>query len=241
MQNDPKKFITSVSGTNSNFTTEGIAEQIRNFIITRFTDAVAESKIPVLNMAANLNEYSEKIQEIIKPSADGYGLDLTQFLVENISLPEAVQEALDRRSSIGSIGKENMSAYTQMQFADSLGKEGSAGIAGDAMRMGMGFAMAGQMAQAFSQPSAQQPPQAAMGGMGGAATNAGRSTFVLCSCEWAASGPLHHDAATGVCAARAAPARHPRVDQRHAPVGCCKERSRVATSLCAEHSAYHSG
>lgn len=169
VQNDPKKFITSVSGTNSNFTTEGIAEQIRNFIITRFTDAVAESKIPVLDMAANLNEYSEKIQEIIKPSADGYGLDLTQFLVENISLPEAVQEALDRRSSMGIIGKENMSAYTQMQFADSLGKEGGAGMAGDAMGMGMGFAMAGQMAQAFSQTGAQQPPQAAMGGMAGGA------------------------------------------------------------------------
>lgn len=169
VQNDPKKFITSVSGTNSNFTTEGIAEQIRNFIITRFTDAVAESKIPVLDMAANLNEYSEKIQEIIKPSADGYGLDLTQFLVENISLPEAVQEALDRRSSMGIIGKENMGAYTQMQFADSLGKEGGAGMAGDAMGMGMGFAMAGQMAQTFSQPGAQQPPQAAMGGMAGGA------------------------------------------------------------------------
>lgn len=169
VQNDPKKFITSVSGTNSNFTTEGIAEQIRNFIITRFTDAVAESKIPVLDMAANLNEYSEKIQEIIKPSADGYGLDLTQFLVENISLPEAVQEALDRRSSMGIIGKENMGAYTQMQFADSLGKEGGAGMAGDAMGMGMGFAMAGQMAQAFSQPGAQQQPQAAMGGMAGGA------------------------------------------------------------------------
>lgn len=169
VQNDPKQFITSVSGTNSNFTTEGIAEQIRNFIITRFTDAVAESKIPVLDMAANLNEYSEKIQEIIKPSADGYGLDLTQFLVENISLPEAVQEALDRRSSMGIIGKDNMNAYTQMQFADSLGKEGGAGMAGDAMGMGMGFAMAGQMAQAFSQPGAQQPPQAAMGGMAGGA------------------------------------------------------------------------
>lgn len=169
VQNDPKKFITSVSGTNSNFTTEGIAEQIRNFIITRFTDAVAESKIPVLDMAANLNEYSEKIQEIIKPSADGYGLDLTQFLVENISLPEAVQEALDRRSSMGIIGKENMGAYTQMQFADSLGKEGGAGMAGDAMGMGMGFAMAGQMAQAFSQPGAQQPSQAATGGMAGGA------------------------------------------------------------------------
>lgn len=160
VQSDPKNFITSVAGTNSEFTTEGIAEQIRNFIITRFSDAVAESKIPVLDMAANLNEYSDRIKEYIKPSVDEYGLELTQFLVENISLPEAVQEALDRSSSMGIIGKDNMNAYTQMQFADSLGKEGSgSGMAGDAMGMGMGFAMAGQMANAFNGMAGQQPQQ----------------------------------------------------------------------------------
>jgi len=121
---DPKTLITEIAGTNPDFTTEEISVQIRNFIVTRFTDAVAESKLPVLDMASNLNEYSEKIQEILKPSVSQYGLKLTTFLVENISLPEAVQEALDRRASMGIIGKENMGTYTQMQFADSMGKGG---------------------------------------------------------------------------------------------------------------------
>ncbi|MGP1460967.1 MAG: SPFH domain-containing protein [Bacteroides sp.] len=162
---DPKTLITEIAGTNPDFTTEEISVQIRNFIVTRFTDAVAESKLPVLDMASNLNEYSEKIQEILKPSVSQYGLKLTTFLVENISLPEAVQEALDRRASMGIIGKENMGTYTQMQFADSMGKGGEAGAAAQMaqsmMGMGMGMAMAGQMAGGFGQqqPQMQQPMQ----------------------------------------------------------------------------------
>lgn len=163
VQEDPRKFITTVVGTNPEFTSDGIATQIRNFISTRFSDAVAESKIPVLDMASNLNEYSEQLQGILAPAVEEYGLELTTFLVENISLPEAVQEALDRRTSMGIIGKENMAAYTQMQFADSLGQPGgseASSMAGGAMGMGMGFAMAGQMAQAFAgQPGAAQPQQ----------------------------------------------------------------------------------
>lgn len=158
---DPKTLITEIAGTNPEFTAEEISSQIRNFIVTRFTDAVGESKLPVLDMASNLNEYSEKIQEILKPSVSQYGLKLTTFLVENISLPEAVQEALDRRTSLGIIGKENMGAYTQMQFADSMGKGGgemgaAAQMAQSMMGMGMGMSMAGQMAGAFGQ---QQQPQ----------------------------------------------------------------------------------
>ena len=167
---DPKTFIKEIAGTNPEFTSEEIAAQIRNFIVTRFTDAVAESKIPVLDMACNLNEYSEKIQEILAPSVAQYGLKLTTFLVENISLPEAVQEALDRRTSMGIIGAQNMGTYTQMQFADSMGNGGQAGPASDMaqsmMGMGMGMAMAGQMANAFNphQQQMQGMPQQQMAG-----------------------------------------------------------------------------
>lgn len=155
-QDDPKPFIQNVSGTNPDVTTEGISSQIRNFVITKFTDAVAESKIPVLDMASNLNEYSEQMKQLLTPAVDQYGIELTTFLVENISLPEAVQEALDRRSSMSIIGQGNMNTYTQMQFADSLGQGEGGGMAGGAMGMGMGFAMANQMAQAFA-PGQQQP------------------------------------------------------------------------------------
>ena len=156
---DPTKFITNVAGTSGEFTTDGVSEQLRNFVITKFTDHLAESKIAALDMAANLNEFSGSLTTALKEDFAEYGIELTRFLVENISLPEAVEQALDRRTSMGIIG--NMGAYTQMQFADSLkaGAENPSGgnnPAGSAMGMGMGFAMAGQMAQQVMNPQNQQ-------------------------------------------------------------------------------------
>ena len=150
VQPDPIKFIRNVAGTDGNFTTESITEQLRNFVITKFTDYLAESKIAALDLAANLNEYSSELLIALKDDFADYGIELTKFLIENISLPEAVEEALDKRTSMGVIG--NMTTYTQMQFADSLkdaanNPSGGGNLAGDAMGAGIGLAMAGKMAQ----------------------------------------------------------------------------------------------
>ena len=170
VQEDPIPFIKNVAGTSGDFTTEGISEQLRNFVITKFTDYLGESKIAALDLAANMNEFSQELTIGLKDDFAEYGIELTRFLVENISLPEAVEEALDRRTSMGVIG--NMTAYTQMQFADSLkdsanNPSGGGNLAGDAMGAGIGLAMAGQMAGQMMNPQAgqfhggQQPPQQA--------------------------------------------------------------------------------
>ena len=170
VQEDPIPFIKNVAGTSGEFTTEGISEQLRNFVITKFTDYLGESKIAALDLAANMNEFSQELTIGLKDDFAEYGIELTRFLVENISLPEAVEEALDRRTSMGVIG--NMTAYTQMQFADSLkdsanNPAGGGNLAGDAMGAGIGLAMAGQMAGQVMNPQAgqfhggQQPPQQA--------------------------------------------------------------------------------
>ena len=157
---DPIKFIRNVAGTDGNFTTESISEQLRNFVITKFTDYLAESKIAALDLAANLNEFSSELTIALKHDFSEYGIELTKFLIENISLPEAVEEALDKRTSMGVIG--NMTTYTQMQFADSLkdaanNPAGGGNLAGDAMGAGIGLAMAGKMAQDMVGPQGGQP------------------------------------------------------------------------------------
>lgn len=165
IQSDPIPFIRKVLGTNEHFTTEGIREQLRNFVITKFSDYLGESKIAALDLAANLNEFSQSLFEKLCADFADYGLDLTKFLIENISLPESVEQALDRRTSMGVIG--NMNAYTQMQFANSLEKGAVHGgsPAGDAMGMGMGFAMASQMANQVSQGLSASPSGQATGAM----------------------------------------------------------------------------
>ncbi len=160
---EPGKFIMEIAGTDSHFTTDEITDQLRNLVVSRASDLVAESKIPVLDMAANYDEFGEFISERIHGDFEAYGIDITKLLVENISLPEAVEEALDKRASMGVIG--NLQAYTQFQAANAMedaaqnpGGEASAGIG-----MGMGFAMANQMGRAMMQPQQQgaAPPQQA--------------------------------------------------------------------------------
>ena len=161
---DPIKFIRNVAGTDGNFTTDSVTEQLRNFVITKFTDYLAESKIAALDLAANLNEFSSELAVALKDDFSEFGIEITKFLVENISLPEAVEEALDKRTSMGVIG--DMTTYTQMQFADSLKDSannpgGGGSLASDAMGAGIGLAMAGKMAQQMVNPqegqTARQP------------------------------------------------------------------------------------
>ncbi len=160
---DPAAMIKEIAGTDAHFTTDEITDQLRNIIITRFTDLLAESKIPALDLAASYNEMSEMIQKKIQEEFDVYGLELTKFLIENVSLPPQVEEAIDKRSSMGVIG--NLNNYMQFQAANSLeaAAKNPGGTAGEGIGMGMGFAMANQMAGMFQQQGAHAGAPAAPG------------------------------------------------------------------------------
>ena len=104
---DPAKFMKEIVGTDSDFTTDEIVDQLRNIVVSRFTDALAESKIPALDLAANYDELGKFMENKIAGEFGEYGLKLVKLLVENISLPPAVEEVLDKRSSMGILGNLN--------------------------------------------------------------------------------------------------------------------------------------
>ncbi|MEP1742186.1 MAG: SPFH domain-containing protein [Kangiellaceae bacterium] len=149
---NPESFIKEIVGTDGHFTTDEITDQLRNLIVSRFADIVGEAKIPVLDMAANYDELGEFITGKIHDDFLAYGIDITKMLVENISLPPAVEEVLDKRTSMGIVG--NLNQYTQFQAATAMEKAAeNDGMAGGGMGMGMGFAMANQMGQTTNQAS----------------------------------------------------------------------------------------
>jgi membrane protease subunit (stomatin/prohibitin family) len=165
---DPGRFIKEIVGTDGHFTTEDVTDQVRNVLVARFSDAMASSGIPVLDMAANYDELGDKLKDRVKDDMEGYGIELRTLLVENISLPAQVEEALDKRTSMGVIG--DLDKYTQYQTAEAIGdmanSEGPGGMAAGGMGAGMGFAMANQIGQALN-PQGQTPQGA--GGQPGAA------------------------------------------------------------------------
>jgi len=158
---DPSEFIKQIAGTNAQFQTEDIDGQLKRAIVTEFSDALGEMKIPALDLAAQYKELGEAIRAKINEDFRGYGLEVTKFYVENISLPPEVEEAMDKRASMGALG--DAQKYMQFQAADALrdAAQNEGGGAGLGAGLGAGFAVGGQMANAFG-----TGPQ---GGGGGAA------------------------------------------------------------------------
>ena len=155
---DPAKLIREIVGTSGKFTIEGIQEQLRNLIVSKFSDILGESKIPMLDLAGNLNELGGFLANEVTPTFSTYGLSVPTVLVENISLPPEVEQALDKRSSMGVIG--NLQAYGQFQAAEAMrdAAKNPSGTAGAGMGMGMGFAMAQQMGQTMASGGTGVPP-----------------------------------------------------------------------------------
>ena len=151
---DPALFVKEIVGTNGHFGIDEISNQLRNIIISRFTDIVASSNIPTLDLAANYDQLGEYVTQRIKEEFSKYGLELTNVLIENISVPPAVEEALDKRSSMGII--KDLSQYLTFQTAESMTKEGGS-AAGDMAAMGVGFAMADKLAKNFGEPKTYAP------------------------------------------------------------------------------------
>ncbi len=115
---DPAKFMTEIVGTDGEVTTDEVQFQIRNVIISRFSNALAASGIPVLDLAANTDQMAEFLKKRIAPEIAEYGLEMPALFVENVSLPEAVEAAMDRRTSMGVIG--DLGKYAQFQAAESM-------------------------------------------------------------------------------------------------------------------------
>ncbi len=150
---EPLTFLKEIVGTDGHFQTGEISGQLRNLIASRFASILAESGIPILDLAANYDDLGEFITGRLQPEFAEYGLELTKLLVENISLPDMVEKALDQRSSMGILG--DLRQYTQYQAAKSL-ESGGGGSEG--LGLGAGLAMGREMARQLSQPQEGPPP-----------------------------------------------------------------------------------
>jgi membrane protease subunit (stomatin/prohibitin family) len=156
---DPARFLTEIVGTDGEFTMDEISFQIRNIIVQEFSRVIANAKIPVLDMAANTADLGKLIAKEISGTLDSYGLSMPELYIENISLPPAVEEALDKRTSMGMAG--DLGKFTQYSAAEAMtaaakNPSGGGGM-GAGLGMGMGMAMAGQMTHQGPWGAAPQP------------------------------------------------------------------------------------
>ena len=156
-------FIKEIAGTNAHFVTEDIEGQLKRTLVSGFSDALAESKIAALDLASNYDELGKFSRVKMAEDFKAFGLELTKFVIENVSLPAEVEAAMDKRTSMGVIG--DVGRYAQFQAADAMrdaaqntGGGGAATGAGLGAGFAIGNAMAGAMSNAMNQSN---QPQAA--------------------------------------------------------------------------------
>jgi membrane protease subunit (stomatin/prohibitin family) len=157
---DPALFLTEVVGTDGEFTTEEVQFQLRNLIVARVSAALASSGIPVLDLAASTGQLAELLKARIAPELASCGIETPEFYIENVSMPEEVEAALDRRTQMGIVG--DLSRYAQFQQAEAMreaaGNPGSA--MGTMIGVGMGAAAAPAAGAAGAQAAPPPPPAA---------------------------------------------------------------------------------
>ena len=143
---DAALFMKELVGTDGHYKTSEIEGAIRKMLVSKFSSAVGKSGVPALDMAANYEGFADTIKGAISPDLDALGLTLRTFIIENISLPEEVEKAMDTRAQMGAIG--DMGRYTQFQTAGAIrdAAQNEGGGAGQAMGIGAGLGLGQAMA-----------------------------------------------------------------------------------------------
>src|SRR5690606_898181 len=135
---EPTSLLRELAGTDQQFRTEEVEGYLRQLIVSRLPGALAAANVPVLDMAADQHAMGRRLADLLSAALQGTGLEIANFAFENISFPPEVEQALDKRTSMGLAG--DLDQYTRFQAANALG---NAGGAGQGMGLGLGIA-AGQ-------------------------------------------------------------------------------------------------
>jgi excisionase family DNA binding protein len=173
---EPRLFLKEVAGTDDHFRLDEFSDTMRSRIVSVFSDALASAKVPVLDVAARYQDLGEALLPLINPAVtQKYGLEISSFIVENVSVPAEVEQAIDKRSSMAAVG--NLNEYVKYQMAEGMAKGEGGGTASSAAQLGAGLALGQQVAQAFA------PGQSAAGAAtpGAAATAAQSSPSAVSS------------------------------------------------------------
>ena len=197
---DPGKFLEEVVGTDGEFTTQEITEQVRSIVVREFTDGVGEANLPIEAYAGNIKELSEAATAALNQDMTRYGLDIPQFYIENVNMPDEVKKEIYEYSRLNKI---DLNKLAQMKAAKAMEAAAAnpGGDAGAGMGMGMGFAMAQQFGNMFAQSgggASTQPAAAATPPSAGGPPPLPQSMALFVAINGAQQGPLDQAAVQGM-------------------------------------------
>jgi excisionase family DNA binding protein len=162
---EPQRFLKEVAGTDQHFRLDEFSDVMRSRIVSVFSDALASSKVPALDVASRYTELGDALLPLINPVIrEKYGIEMSSFILENVSVPPEVEAAIDKRSSMAAVG--NLNDYVKFQMAQGLEKGGT-GVGGLGAELAVGASIAQQMLNQPGGIASQSTPPAAPSTSGG--------------------------------------------------------------------------
>ena len=158
---DAKKLLTELVGTDPQFRTEEVAEYLRQLTVSQLGSALATAQVPMIDLAAQQQQIGQKLAAVLSEELAPIGITIPRFIIENISVPPEVEEALDKRTQMGVLG--DLDRYTKFQTANAIedAANNPGGGAGEGFGLGLGMAAGQRMAQSMGPspaPAAGPPP-----------------------------------------------------------------------------------
>ena len=155
---DAKVFMKEMFGTNNLYKLQDVVEYLRPLVVNGITDAIAESKISALDLASNYKEFGQKVLECAEKEFEKIGLKMTACVIENLSLPEEVEKALDERTKLGVL-EDKMGTYTRMKTADAIGDAAKNESGGNLAGLGVGLGAGSAIGNLFANNLSMENPQ----------------------------------------------------------------------------------
>jgi len=157
---DARKFVEQLSGATAGFAIDQIADQLRDLIVAKVSGVLADGGISIYELSAKYAEVGARVQQRVSPQFDQYGLSITQFVIENVSLPSEVEATLDQQTRMSML-RGQLDSYTQLQSADAI-REAARNPGGGAAA-GVGIGMGAALGQRAVAAAPQAPAAPAVG------------------------------------------------------------------------------
>ncbi|MGN1208626.1 MAG: SPFH domain-containing protein [Christensenellales bacterium] len=155
---DAKTFLKEMFGTHSDFSVDDVNGQIKPMLLSNLTDSIGESKVSALDLASKYFELSELVKKTCEEDFKKLGLELCSFVIENLSLPEEVEKALDERTKLGVI-EDKIGTYTRLKAADALKDAANNPSGNNLAGLGVGLSAGATMGNVFAQNLSGENPQ----------------------------------------------------------------------------------
>ena len=141
-------FFKQYAGTYPQLTIFELQAQLRDFIAPKFGEVLASQNISVLDVAGNITDLSKKIEPYLKPYFLQLGVELTQFIITSVTLPDEVTAHYDKMTNMNMV--KDMDAFTKFNIANAIAQQGTAVNTG--VQNALGLSMMMQQIQPQTQP-----------------------------------------------------------------------------------------